>query len=153
MTRFQLRGTTVAGFVFVAWLALILMQPTAETYRQFTDDGQWWDAQIEVKQRRAEGKPTVLYSRYAAKPMRGQWSAWVQDEVADVRVCGGGGVGNYLPSRNGIVEMTWPYFIGEDCEVPETPYRLCASWIMEDADDNREHFGPVCSPIQNKGVM
>lgn len=148
MTQFRIHHGKLAWLVIALWMFLLMLQPTVSAFKTFFDDGNWWNAQVALRLEEHNPRPIVQYSREANRVMFGRWQAWV--EVGGTEVCGGQGTGNYGPVNNGIRSMSWAYFLGEDCSIPQQPFRVCASWVMEDMQGNRRNFGPVCSAIASR---
>ena len=150
MTKFRIHHGKLAWLVIALWMFLLMLQPTVNSVKKFFDDRNrnWWNAQVAIRFEEDQALPTIIYSRETEKVLHGSWQAWV--DVGGTEVCRGSEAGNYGPVNSGIRSMSWAYFLGVDCPVPQQPFRVCASWVMEDMQGNRRDFGPICSEIASR---
>jgi hypothetical protein len=95
-------------------------------------------------------KPSIRYTRIAQVPLEGIWVAEVQElrNGEFFPECKGDGKGVYLPETSGLVNMSWSYFIGNDCPVPTVPYRLCTHYKLKESDKPAQGYGQFCSDVR-----
>lgn len=133
-----------------SWLVLLGWQPLLKEWRNYSDPGPWFSAKIEVAPERLdpEGNPTILYTKQIDRVLNGAWSAWLQtvDGQTITFFCGGNGRGIYAPAESGTRTYSMRYFLGQNCDIPRVPYRVCAEYIM-DYNGRSRFIGPVCSTI------
>jgi hypothetical protein len=100
-------------------------------------------------------KPSIRYTRIAQVPLEGIWVAVVQElhDGGFRPVCDGSGKGVYLPETSGLVNMSWSYFIGTDCDVPEVPYRICTHYKLSESGKPAQGYGQFCSDIRQPDPM
>lgn len=146
----KIKGPWYAAIIVASWLILLMFQPLMREYRDYVDAGPWFSSKIVVDEtRRApDGGPIVLYTKQIDRVLNGAWSAWLQtiDGEQITYFCGGSGRGIYAPQETGTRSYSLRYFLGQNCPIPEVPYRLCAEWIM-DYNGRSRFIGPVCSSI------
>jgi hypothetical protein len=136
--------TLIVG-VGVALVILVGIDPAERLYDEHLRSRPWVEAHVEVLAPK-EGKPLVSYSVTAPTLLHATWKAWVEGERG-TRLCGGQGPGDYGPTTKSPKVWSWDAWIGAPCWVPNTPFRLCVSYVAELPSRARADFGPYCSEL------
>lgn len=146
----MLKHVPVNLIILLAFVIILIWKPIVEEYRNYSDNGPWFTAKLAIRPGHMDnsGSPIVLYTKQIDRVLNGAWAAWLVtvDGEKVTYYCGGSGRGIYSPTETGTREYSFRYFLGQNCDAPSVPYRLCAEWIM--SYNGRERFiGPVCSSI------
>lgn len=139
--------TLLAGAI-VALLILVGLDPALRLYDEYLRPTPWISADVRVVTPQ-EGKPLVGYTVDTKTNISGRWKAWVQNE-AGVRRCGGSGQGDYAARHGEEKVWDWAAWLGTDCAVPTTPFRLCVSYAVTTPRGAKGNFGPFCSELYGK---
>lgn len=135
------------------WVVFILGPVLVKDIRAFLAPDDWMEAELSFGERYDEtGWPYIIFTRTINREFEVEWYGWV-DEVIDEntisRVCGGPGTHAYSEVDTGTFRMTSDYFLGQECDLPEVPFRVCKRWILEDSYGLTSTAGPTCTEVFN----
>lgn len=149
-TREALRQNKFMISLLVVCLLLIGPDPWLRYYDDNLRPRPWVSAEVEIVPAPGQGRPSVSYRTKANGYIKARWVAYIDLQVGDRfrRSCGSEGNGAYVPNSERR-SWDWADWLGRDCSVPATPYRLCVFYDAVTPSGASEQFGPFCSAVHD----
>lgn len=149
-TRDALRQNKMLLILLVVCLIVIGPAPWLRYYDDHLRPRPWIAAEVAIVPVAGADRPSVMYRTHTNGYIKARWVAYVERLIGNkfVRSCGSDGRGSYKP--NGAMKgWDWADWLGRDCSVPLTPYRLCVFYDAETPRGATAQFGPFCSAVHD----
>lgn len=131
--------------VIAAIVIIVGLDPAVKIWQRYFVSRPWIVPTIEIIPSR-EGKPDILYKAVARFPVKGTWTAFLQN-AGGKRLCSGKGEGSYKPNDKDPQVWAWADWLGIDCAEPQEPYQACAFYQIQSERGNWDTTDPVCSGL------
>lgn len=129
------RAAELAVALVMATVVIEVSRIVTDRQREAVPASAWMRVnEVYVPDFQTGGDPTLIYDRTVLEEFDGFWIVEVQRQTASglwTTVCSGSGVNSYSPSE--IIEnntVTWSWYVGTRCVVPEGSYRLRTTYTL-----------------------